>query len=177
MEKTTKMKNEDVSIWKQDKDALVLCVPVISEQLVLASLLWPLQSCPSLAVGICSCQLFLRLFCVFAHQCVCWLQISVWASRCKCSVKSSSVHLSKKHHLEQEVHSEGSSQCEVSTLCWDHAGKADYTEALNNLSGIYSFYLHGSSFKKNQLIFHLFLKLKLTSWLRGLFFGVFFCFP
>lgn len=177
LEKTTKRKNEDVSVWKQDKNALVLCAPVISEQLVLASLLWPLQSCPSLAVGICSCQLFLRLFCVFAHQCVRWLQISVWASRCKCSVKSSSVHLSNKHHLEQEVHSEGSSQCEVSTLCWDHAGKADYTEALNNLSGIYSFYLHGSSFKKKQLIFHLFLKLKLTSWLRGLFFGVFFCFP
>lgn len=149
-EKTTKMKNEDVSIWKQDKDASFLCAPVISEQPVLASLLWPLQSCPSQAVGICSCQPFLRLFCVFACQCVCWLQVFVWTSRCKCSVKSSSVHLSNKHHLGQEVHSEGCSQCEVFTLCWDHAGKADYTEALNNLSGIYSFYLHGSSFNKNN---------------------------
>lgn len=144
------MKNEDVSIWRQEDDASFLCAPAISEQPVLASLLWPLQSCPSLARDIDNCQLFLRLFCVFACHCLCWLLIFVWASMCSCSVKSSSVHLSNKNHLGQEVYSEGSSQCEVFTLCWDHAEKADYTEALSNLSGIYSFYLHGLSLKKTN---------------------------
>lgn len=63
---------------------------------------------PSLAVGIYSCQLFVRLFCVFARQYLSWLLIFVWASMCNCCVKSSSVHLSNKHHLGQEVLLEGS---------------------------------------------------------------------
>lgn len=41
LEKTSMMKNEDVSLWRQEEDASPLCAPAMSEQPALASLLWP----------------------------------------------------------------------------------------------------------------------------------------